>query len=791
MIMKLSGRFLAVAAILAVAALLLLLLPAREGPEPEKRSPSGAMEALNFWAAQRDYPDTVISGTGFTAAWEQSRRMVHSDAAIDRSIAPWSLLGPSNIGGRTLCLALHPDDPDIIFAGSASGGLWKSTSGGVGADAWDYVETGFPVLGVSTIAINPDDPDVIYIGTGEVYWYQASTGGEVIRTLRGSYGLGILKTTDGGQTWAASLDWSYHETRGVWMIAIHPFDSSILFAATSEGVYRSTDAGVDWTLVHDVIMATDVRIHPADPDIVFVASGNFGSTGHGIYRTTNGGTTWTKLSTGLPGSWSGKTQLAIAATDPGRICASIADTYNGRGLYRSTDTGDSWTQVNARDYPKYQGWFSHYVLVSPFDADDLFVGGIEIWGSTDGGVNLDKRSDWREAYYGTPPPEGPIGGPHYAHADHHFAVWHPTDPDTVFFASDGGVFKTTDGGYTFQSLIGGYTTTQFYNGFSSSATDPNRAIGGMQDNFSAIYDGDKAWRRVIGGDGSWTAVNSLDDEIMYGSAQYLFLVRSPNGGQDWTNISPPEQGDDETAFIAPFVLSPSNPEILYAGRSRIYRSTNEGADWLATNGGAHVDPAGNPVLSLAVSKTNPGIAYAGTPPIHSRAHVFRTLNGGATWEDVTGSLPDRYPSDLAVDPTDAAVVYVTFMGFGTSHVFRSEDAGQSWQDIGQGLPDIPTSAVEVDPSYPEVIYAGTDLGVFVSVDSGQSWHSFMRGMPTAMINDLEVFAPDRLIRAATHGNGVFQRELIDPYDTSIKIPPGHSLEEAPDYGDEAQTDNGS
>jgi photosystem II stability/assembly factor-like uncharacterized protein len=192
-----------------------------------------------------------------------------------------------------------------------------------------------------------------------------------------------------------------------------------------------------------------------------------------------------------------------------------------------------------------------------------------------------------------------------------------------------------------------------------------------------------------------------------------------------------------------------------------------------------VDPSGNPVLSLAVSSTNPDVAYAGTAPLFARARLYRTMNGGAGWEDVTGSLPDRYPSDLAVDPSDDAVVYVTFMGFGTSHVFRSEDAGQSWQDIGGGLPDIPTSAVAVDPRHGEVIYVGTDLGAFISKDSGQSWHPFMNGMPTAMVNDLKIFAPARLIRAATHGNGVFERRLFTPIYESIKIPPGHSLEEVP------------
>jgi len=762
--------FLLPAAILALA-ILLMLWPAGEDPEPKKQKVSGAMRALDFWAAQRAYPNKVVPDVGFAAAWEQARSMDRGDNAIDDSVAPWNLLGPTNIGGRTLCLALHPNDPDVIFAGSASGGLWKSTSGGMGADAWDYVETGFPVLGVSTIAIDPSAPDLMYIGTGEVYRYQDSIGGEAIRTTRGSYGIGILKTTDGGATWEKSLDWTYQQTRGVWMIALDPVDTDRVFAATTEGVYRSDDAGASWDLVLDVIMGTDLRIHPTNPDIVFAACGNFTSTGHGIYRSLDGGDSWTQLTSGLPAIWSGKTQLAIAPTAPDRVYASIANTGAGLGLYRSLDGGDSWTQVSSTNYAQYQGWYSHYVLISPFDADDLYVGGIEIWRSTNGGVNLSVRSDWTEIYYGTPPPEGPNGGAHYAHADHHFAVWHPSDPSIVFFASDGGVFRTTDGGDTFRCLIGGYATTQFYNGFANSATDPNRAIGGMQDNLTAIYDGTNAWRRVIGGDGAWCAVNPVDDDTMYGSWQYLAVNRSRNGGVNWSYVAPPDQGGDQTAFIAPYVLCPSDPEVLYAGRSRIYKSTNEGSNWTATNGGAEVDPAGNPMISMAVSATSPDTVYAGSAPVNARARVFRTTNGGGSWSDITGTLPDRYPIDLAVDPSDSRVVYVAFMGYGNSHVFRSADSGQTWQDIGAGLPDVPVSAVEVDPDYPQVLYAGTDLGVFISPDAGAYWYAFQDGMPTAMVNDLKV-APGRMLRAATHGNGVFERGLFDPTTTSVAELPG-------------------
>jgi len=735
----------------------------------EKGPPSGAMKALEFWGDQRAYPKRQIPEADYGIAIQASRSMrAQSGAALEDGVAPWSPIGPANVGGRTLSLALDPIDPDILYAGSASGGLWKSTTGGVGADAWDPVDTGLPVLGVATIAVDPTDGDVIYIGTGEAYSYGGSNGGEVIRTTRGSYGVGILKTEDGGATWDHSLDWTYQQSRGVWMIRIDPTDTDIVYAATTEGVYKSIDAGASWTLVHNVIMAMDIRIHPDDPETLFAAHGNFGSTGYGIYRTIDGGQNWTKLTAGLPAIWTGKAQLAIAEVAPPfppgaekRIYASIANSGGQHGLYMSANRGGTWTQTTAQDYAAYQGWYSHYVVVSPFSPTVLFTGGIEIWKSTDGGESLDQRSSWQSVFFGISPPEGPLGGPDYAHADHHFALWHPTDPNTIFFASDGGVFRTTDLGETFESLIGGYQTSQFYNGFSNSPTDENFAIGGLQDNFTVIYGGTNAWSREIGGDGSWSAINPLDDSTVYGSAQNLYMVRSVDSGEIWTNVSPPIHAGDATAFVAPYVLSPSEPSVLYAGRSRVYRTDDEGDNWTATNGDAQLSD-GNPVLSLAVADSTSDVAYAGTAPLTDRGRVFRTRDGGASWDDVTGTLPDRYFSDLAVDPSNPDRLFVTLMGFGSSHVFKSEDGGGSWIDIGGGLPDIPTSAVMLDPEYSDAIYVGTDLGIYFSLDGGDSWQTFQDGMPLAMVNDLKVQLSGRKIRAATHGNGAWEREMFGP-----------------------------
>jgi hypothetical protein len=735
--------------------------------EAEEHEPSGAKAALDLWTAQRAYPARAIPDVARAAAFERERR-VRSSGPIDASVSPWTSLGPENIGGRTLALAARFDDPDVIFAGSASGGLWKSTVGGVGADAWDRVSTGFSESAVGAIELDPQDEDVMYVGTGEVYRYQGSIGGEGIRTTRGSYGIGILKSTDGGVTWAKSLDWTLAQTRGVQAVEVDPTSSQIVWAATTEGVYRSTDAGTTWTNVHPVVMAEDLVIDPANPSRVLATHGNLGSPGTGLYRTTNAGATWAKVTSGLPSSWSGKAMLGLAEIAPDIVYASIGDSVSGRGLWKSSDFGASWFQVNSTDFQQHQGFYSHYVLVDPTDADHVYAAGIEIWESNNGGSTLFQRSQWTQVFLGVSPPQGPIGGAQYAHADHHAAIWHPQGLDVTFFASDGGVFKSTDGGSTFQSLIGGLVTTQLYNGWSQSGSSANLAMGGFQDNFPNLYEGTTSWRRVIGGDGTWTAIDPNDDQIMVACYQYLGMLRSVNGGFNWTTITPPQAGNDVTAFCAPVLMGQTDSQVLYGGRSRIYKSFDRGTSWTAMNGGNQLDP-GNPALSMAMPATSTDTLYVGTAPVAGRARVFRTTNGGVSFTDVTGTLPDRYPMDVTLDPTDSRKVYVVLSGFGTSHLFGSTNGGATWTDLGAGLPDVPTTAVEVDPDHPQVLYVGNDLGAYVSPDGGSTWQTFAAGMPTALVNDLKVFAPTRKLRAATHGNGAWERDLFDPTGTDAPV----------------------
>lgn len=723
---------------------------------------SGALQALDIWSMQRAYPEKLIPEQGLYDAFEYSKTM--NTNADNSGLDDWKEIGPHNIGGRTLALAINPLRPSTIYAGSASGGLWVSYTGGVGVTAWKQIKTGHPVLGVGAIAMHPTDTNVMYIGTGEVYGYQNSIGGLTIRTTRGSYGIGILKTTNNGLTWTKSLDWSQNQRRGVQVVRVNPLRPSTVYAGTSEGTYVSYDAGGNWTLINATTMVTDIVINRVDTNYIYLACGNLNSPGVGLYRSVNAGFSFDKMTSGLPSTWGGKAIYSIFKSNPSIIYASIGNgsaTGAGTWLCKTTNRGDNWTIVNTTDYATYQGWYSHFVGVDPTDANKVITAGIDIYKSTNGGTALEIKSDWASWYFGTTPIGGPEGPPNYSHADHHCIEYHPTNPNIVYFGNDGGIFRSLDGGETFEGCNGSYQTTQFYNGFSSANMDSLYSIGGMQDNATAIYEGDLAWYRTIGGDGTMTAINFQNNNIVYGAAQNLAVYRSTDKGETFNGVSIPGSANN-TGFLAPYILAPGNSNIMYAGRNVIYKSTNGGASTLtATNGGTPLAGV-NAALSMAVSFTNPDILFVATAPVTARSRIFRTTNGGTNYTDVTGTLPDRYPTDLAVDPQNDQIVYSVFSGFGTGHIFKSTNRGSSWTDITNNLPDLPTTAIVVDHQYSNIVYAGNDLGVYSSTNGGANWSAFMTGMPeSSVIYDLSIVRPNRKLRAVTHGSGNYERSMID------------------------------
>lgn len=731
--------------------------------EKEGTGPSGALQSLQFMSQIRAFPETDIPQDKFFKAFEYTKEKMQDYSTLnDNSPSFWTSIGPNNVGGRTLCLEFSPTDTATLYIGSASGGLWKTTSGGLGANAWTRIETGYPSLAVSSIAIDSANPQIMYIGTGENYGYQFSENGLDVRVTRGMYGIGILKTTNGGTSWTKSLDWSYDNKRGVWRVLFNPRNRNVLYAATSEGVWKSNNAGGTWFQVLNYNMAMDMEINPADTSVLYVSVGNLNNNvpnaNLGIYKTTNSGANWTMLTGGLPASWTGKTTIELYKGNPDFVYASVSNDLSYVGYYTSTNAGVNWTLKTTSVPIGNQGWYNNAHLVKPNDPNVIVVGTIDLVKSTNGGTSFVTKSNWSAWIEGATPPGAPESpSSNFAHADHHYYITNPLDANKLYTLTDGGLYRSNDFGETYFSCNGGYVTTQFYAGFVNSYQDSIWCLGGLQDNRSVFYQGTTAWYKTFVGDGFWCGVNSQNDDICYTEYSYGDISRSNNGGVSWSDISPPGSGNTNSyCFSAPYIICRSNPSVVYAGGTNVYKSTVGGGSW--SNLGALTYKA----LSMDASATSTDTVYAATIPVSSGqpAIVFRTTTGSA-FTNVSGSqLPSRYPTDVHVNPNNSADVFVTMGGFGTAHVWRSTNAGVTWVNISGNLPDVPHQCVVIDPLYPQNIYVGNDLGVYVTTNGGAQWFEFRTGMPYALVFDLTIVYPSRNIRATTHGNGIYERDLI-------------------------------
>ena len=300
-----------------------------------------------------------------------------------------------------------------------------------------------------------------------------------------------------------------------------------------------------------------------------------------------------------------------------------------------------------------------------------------------------------------------------------------------------------------------YQTQQFYANFSNSSQDSLFAIGGLQDNATAVYEGNLGWRRVIGGDGVSTAINPLNDNIVYGESQYLNVLRSDDHAFTFNNLNVP--ASTTTNFAGPFIICHSNPDVVYAAGDEVMKSVDGGFNWNSTGS---LD--GNPVLVLEASRTNQDLVYAATAPVNfAQVALFKTFDGGINWTDVTGTLPNKYIMDVVIDPINNQNVYVAISGFGTDHVFKSTNGGATWNASSIGLPDVPTNTLCIDPLNANTIYVGNDLGVFVSTNAGATWNDFNDGLYDAtFVMDISVSPANRKLRLATHGKGVYERPML-------------------------------
>lgn len=649
--------------------------------------------------------------------------------------APWEEMGPRVLkhgwgdmdnAGRTSAVAIDPRDNRILYVGAASGGIWKSTDYG---KTWTAVADFEPSLSYGAIAIDPFNPDVIYAGTGEAHY-----------SLDSFQGAGMLRSMDAGKTWevlASNVFIGQRFTR----IVCSPRRPGLIFAATTIGVFRSSDSGATWVKVLDG-PASDIIIHPRNPDMLIAGIGSpWGHPLNGVYRTTDAGNTWQKVTRDLyqDGKGLGRVQLDFCRIKfPDVVYASLYGNGGGlRGMYKSTDFGISWLRLpNAPNYAGDTAWYYDYVAVSPVDPNVVFVGGFSTFRTLDGGETWEDNT---KSYAG-----GPI------HPDHHIFIFDQVEPKTVYLGTDGGLFRSRDLGNNWESVSNGLGTVQFQF-VDVHPTDKNVAYGGTQDNGTNKYTGTTAWDNVFAGDGGTTRVNWRNPDIVYTEYVDLALMKSTDAGQNWDWSAADGIDRSEGAlFYAPFNLDPSNPDIVLAGTRHVWRSTDGTKTW------ARISPLlGNPISAITVAPNNSKVIYAGT----SDGRVWVTADTGTNWYEITKGLPRQYVGDICVDPRNARTVYVSLAAWGSSHIWKSTDAGGTWQNIGDNLPEMPIRAIALHPRKPDMVFVGTEIGVFVSVKGGGEWKRLGKGLPNAPVFSLIANGRTGFLTAGTHGRGAWRIPL--------------------------------
>jgi len=760
--------------------------------------------------------------------------------AIQPSVAAgvlgdWKNLGPSNVGGRTRCLVIDPHNPNIMYAAAASGGVWKSTDGGIN---WIPIADFLANIAVNSLAMDPSSSDILFAGTGEGYLNIDATRGQ-----------GIFETSDGGAHWQQLSGTNTKDFYYVRKIVISPIDSKRIYAATATGLFRSDDSGAGWTQLLDranILGCLDLAIQSSAPNYAFVSCGTFNPGS--ILRSTDasGQQQWQEVFR-VPNM--GRTSLAIAPSDQKTLYALSASvepgTFKGGllGVFRSDSNGDptTWnattTNTNSdlvshlllsnpvqavytdcfgkgQDQYLNQGWYDNTLAIDPKDPNIVWVGGTDLFRSNDGGRKWGVASYW---WFGAGQ------DPEYAHADHHVIVFHPqydgSSNQVMFVGNDGGVFVTQNAraalGMGLQSVCGevppddvhwsarngGYAVTQFYSG----AVFPSGAeyFGGTQDNGTvrgSDNGGPNNWSTIQGGDGGFVALDPSNASILYTSFTGPSIRKSADNGQTFSDAiaglcdcgqscqSQPSCTNCQSAsactvfsFIVPFVMDPSNSQILWTGGDQLFRSENGGNSWkqASTRFDAAHYPSDHPatasgvLTAIAVDPTDRNVVIAGFGPSTSlkagggwihRTDMASSTNDGTLWPRLRPRT--GWVSSITFDPSHAGVVYLTYSSFNSDdgldkgHVFKSSDRGKTFTSIdgsgATGVPDIPVHSLVVDASDSNRLYAGTDLGVLVTLNGGHSWNVENSAFPNVVVQKLVLLrGVQPKLYAFTHGRGLW------------------------------------
>jgi photosystem II stability/assembly factor-like uncharacterized protein len=753
-----------------------LLRPAPDAPAPgvasyatgtsqDARGPSSYPSEWDW--LRRTAPYWKVDEEALAKQVEVARALRADAAQLTRvALLPLTPAGPTNVGGRVADIEWDPGDANVAYAAAATGGVLKSTDGGL---TWGMIGDALPNINAGDLAVDPTSTQTVWLGTGE------PNGGH-----NNFPGRGVYKSTNGGTDWSfMGLDGS----ASIGRIAVDPSDGQRVFVAAQgsyfgpnpvRGLYRTEDGGANWVRVlsvSDSAGATDVVIHPSDPTRMLASTWErvrrpnggthlFGP-GSGIWRSFDGGDTWTKLgaANGLPNPAAtnvGRIGLALCPANPNVAFAVITNGNNVIGLWRSLDFGTTWVNRDADLEIQAGGggfsWYFGQVRVTPDNCDRVYVLDVTFFRSDDAGLTF-------------PIQYGYTGSPPGFHVDHHALAFRPGSPGTLLEGNDGGISRSTDAGVNW-AKIGNLPLTQFYE-IGLDLQNPARLYGGTQDNGTvrtptgAVDD----WEFIYGGDGFYVNVHPVNPDTIYAESQFGAMGRSSDDGANWVNATPPGASSDRKNWSTPVRLDPVTPNVVYYGSQRLWRSPDAGASWTAVSGDLTGWVPGavlGTITSIAVSPADHHVLWIGTDD----GRVWRGVEtaGVFAWTNVTAApLPPRWVTRVVAHPTDPASAWVTYSGLKwqdpESHVFATTNSGGTWTDVSGNLPAVPVNGMAVDPANPQLLFVGTDLGAYYSDNGGGLWNYLSPDLPLTPVYDLAIHPTARYLAVGTHGRSMYKLDL--------------------------------
>lgn len=722
--------------------------------EIEKGKGYKQFKRWEYFMEPRVFPSGYIDNLAYQKAfWDKI-----NNKSMDKASPVWTNLGPSLTpftintsnktgNGRINCIAFHPDDQNIIYAGAPSGGFWKSEDGG---NSWSTTTDQLSSIGVSDIVVDPGDPNIIYIATGD-------------GDARDTYGIGIVRSTDGGDTWLpTSLSLDAAENIYFRRLLMHPDNHDTMITTSNQGIYKTTNGWSDYSLVQTGNFR-DLEFHPSNSSVIYATS--YSNSGiANIYRSINGGDDFAISMQGIDETGEfNRIEIAVSPQEPNSVFALISDNSDDGfyALYKSLDQGINWQIIYGQEPEDMnllgwsvsgtdeggQGWYDLSLAVSPTNADVIMVGGVNIWKTIDGGENWILSGLWYHS-----------SSYNYVHADQHMLVYSPLN-NRLYCGNDGGVYVSNDDGTSWTDISDELEILQSYKiGVSQSESD--MLLAGNQDNGTFLFK-EGTWNEVYGADGMECIIDPDDPDILYSSVYFGSIFKSVDGGLSFRPIKPSPALSG--AWVTPYVMSKSYSKKILIGYDQVYQTVDGGSSWEVIS-----DSLSDNLTIVRIAPSNEKYIY-----VSDWNNIWKTANNGEQWIEIGTGLPQIAITDISISETDPNKIWISASGYDENEkVFYSSDGGESWLNYSEGLPNVPANCILYQNGSNHQLYLGTDLGIYHRNASMNQWEEFSGNLPNVIVTELEIQENDKTLFAGTYGRGVWKLAMTDTFQinaNAIKV----------------------